>query len=271
MAHRNSHHLGLTGFGAAYLLTGDDKWLDPWRKMIDKVNAQGKKGDGGLMTYPHMYGDNGWYDYKPEKYRHGAEEIWYWSMRDADLARLSEGGWVGFLQGKNPNYPEQALRQDLETIRKKVASIKADTTTPDTRLADDSMRFNPATVANLVHLAFGGLHHGNRTLVLHTRVRYFDPAKRRPGLPADVAALVEKMTADETVLTLVNVSPIHTRRVIVQAGAYGEHQFTTATAGDATLTVNGRHLEVELAPGAGAQIKFGTKRYAHAPTLDWPW
>src|SRR5690349_20210737 len=124
-------------------------------------------------------------------------------MKDADLARLPEGGWVGFLHGKNPNYPEQALRQDLETIRKRMAGVKADTTTPDTRLADDPMGFNPAAAENLVHLALGGLHHGNRTLVLHTRVRYFDPAKRRPGLPADVAALVERMTGDETVLTLV--------------------------------------------------------------------
>jgi hypothetical protein len=255
----------------AYLLTGDDKWLDPWRKMIDKVNAQGKKTADGLMTYPHMYGDQGWYDFKPEKYKNGAEEIWWWSMKDSDLARLPSEGWVAFLQGKNPDYPEQMLRQDLETIRKKCAGMNADTTTPDRRLADDPMRLNPATVANLVRLAMGGLHQGNRTLTLHTRVRYFDPDQRRPGLPGDVAALVEKMAADETVLTLVNVSPVHARRVIVQAGAYGEHEFTTAAAGGATLAVNGRHLEVVLEPGTGTQIKLGTKRYAHTPTLALPW
>jgi hypothetical protein len=79
------------------------------------------------------------------------------------------------------------------------------------------------------------------------------------------------MTGDETVLTLVNVSPVHDRRVVVQAGAYGEHRFTTATAGSATLVVNGRHLEVALAPGAGSRIRLGTKRYAHPPTLAWPW
>jgi hypothetical protein len=270
MANRNNHHLGLTGFGVAYLLTGDDRWLDPWRKMIDKINAQGKKSDG-VMTYPHMYGDKGWYNFTPEKYRHGAEEIWYWSMRDADRERLPQDGWVGFLQGKNPSFPEQALRQDLETIRRKSAAIRADTTTPDTRLADDPMRFNPATVANLVRLAMGGLHHGNRTLVLHTRVRYFDPDARRPGLPRDVAALIEKMTGDETVLTLVNTSPIHSRRVVIQAGSYGEHQFTTATADATTLTVNGRYLEVVLDPGAGTQIKLGMKRYSQQPTLAWPW
>jgi hypothetical protein len=271
LAHRNNHYLGLAGFGNAYLLTGDDRWLDPWRKMIDAINAQGKKNASGQMTYPHMYGEKGWYDFTPQKYTHGAEEIWYWSMKDADRARLLRNGWVAFLQGSNPDFPEQALRQDLEAIRKKVAGMKADASTPDTRLADDSMRFNPATVANLIRLTMGGIHQGNRTLVLHARLRYFDPEARRPGLPADVAALVEKLTADETVLTLVNVSPLHARRLIVQAGAYGEHQFSTAIVGSDTITVNGPRLEVVLDPGSGAQIKLGTKRYARQPNLAWPW
>ena len=33
---------GLNGFGNAYLLTGDDRYLDAWRKQIDAVNAQAK-------------------------------------------------------------------------------------------------------------------------------------------------------------------------------------------------------------------------------------
>ena len=140
-----------------------------------------------------------------------------------------------------------------------------------TRLADDSMRLNPANMANLVRLTMGGIHLGNRTLVLHARLRYFDPESRRPGLPADVAALVERMTEDRTVVTLVNVSQVHRRKVIVQAGSYGEHEFTTATAGEKTLKVNGRHLEVTLEPGAGTRLELGTKRYSHPPTLAWPW
>jgi hypothetical protein len=154
--------------------------------MIDTVNAQGKVA-GDVTTYPHMYGDRGWCHFTPDRYRHGAEEIWYWSMTDADLRRLPDEGWVAFLRGRNPEFPERALRGDLEAIRKKVAGMRADATTPDTRLADDPMRLNPAAVANLVRLAMGGLHHGNRTLVLHARLRYFDPDRRRLGLPADVA------------------------------------------------------------------------------------
>jgi hypothetical protein len=271
LAHRNTHYLGLTGFGVAYLFTGDDRWIDPWRKMIDHINGQAKKGPTGAPTYPHMYGDKGWYDFKDAKYTHGAEEIWYWSMADADRARLPNGGWVAFLEGKNPNYPEQCFRADLDTVRKRAAGMRADKTTPDTRLADDPMKFNPAPVANLVRLATGGLHHGNRTLVMHSRVRYFDPAARRPGLPPDVAALVEGMTANETVLNVVNVSPLHARRVIVQAGAYGEHRFTTASADGAKVEVNGTRLELVLEPGAGARLVLGTKRYANPPTFELPW
>ncbi len=270
LAHRNNHHLGLHGFGNAYLLTGDDRWLDPWRTMIDRINAQGKPLDG-QMTYPHMYGEKGWYHFTPEKYSHGAQEIWYWSMKEGDLSRLPQEGWVAFLQGKNPDFPELALRQDLETIRKKVAAMRADASTPDTRLADDPMRFNPATVANLVRLTMGGLHHGNRTLVLHSRLRYFDPDRRRPGLPLDVAALVERLGDDRAVVTLVNLSPVHARRVIVQAGSYGEHRFTTATVDGQAFPVDGRHLEIALDPAAGARIELGMKRYVHQPTLAWPW
>lgn len=265
IAHRNTHYLGLAGFGNAYLLTGDDAWLQPWRTMIDKVNAQGKMQDG-TMVYPQMHGDKGWYHFTPAKYQHGAEDLWYWSMRAEDRKRVANG-WLDYLDGKNPTYPEQCFRADLETIRQRSAGMRADTTTPDTRLADDTMKYNPATVANMIRLATGGLHHGNRTLVLHARVRYFDPEQRRPGLPPDVAALVERMTADETVLTLVNVSPLHARRVTIQGGSYGEHQIVSAN----DVAVNGRRVEVALEPGAGTRLTLKMKRYAHVPTLATPW
>ncbi|MGH1559154.1 hypothetical protein ACRAWD_18630 [Caulobacter segnis] len=39
------------------------------------------------------------------------------------------------------------------------------------------------------------------------RLRWFDPERRRAGVPPDVAALVEKLSDDETVVTLVNTNP----------------------------------------------------------------
>ncbi len=270
LAHRNTHHLGLAGFGNAFLLTGDDRWLDPWRKMMDLVNAQAKMIDG-TKQYPQMFGDKGWYHFNSDKYKHGAEEIWYWSMKDADRDRLDEHPWVAFLLGKNPNYPEEMLRQDLARIQAKVKAIRDDASTPDTRLADDSMPNNPANLGNLVRLAMGGIHHGNRTLTLHTRVRYFDLEAREPGLPRDVAALVEQLQGERTVLRLVNVSPVHPRRLLIQAGAYGEHRFTQVNADGTTIDVNGKHLEVVLPAGTGIRLELGTQRYVHPPTLAWPW
>jgi hypothetical protein len=223
------------------------------------------------MAYPHMFGEKGPYQFTPEMYRHGALEIWYWSMKDSDLKRLPRDGWIAYLQGKNPNFPEAVLRQDLDTIRRKAAGMRLDASTPDTRLADDSLPYNPAAAGNLVRLAMGGIHHGNQNLVLHSRLRYFDPDLRRPGLPADVAALVEQLAEDRAVVTLVNISPVRARRVIVQAGSYGEHRFTTATAEGKALPVNGRHFEVSLDPGAGARVELGMERYVHQPTLGWPW
>jgi hypothetical protein len=269
-SHRNNHHLGLVGFGNAYLLTGDDRYLEPWRHMTELINAQGKQIDGRTV-YPHMYGDQGWYHFTPQKYSLGALKLWYWSMRPSDLARVPADGWVDFLQGKNADYPEQALRQDFEVLRRKVAGIRADTTTPDTRLSDDPLPLNPATVRTLVRLMLGGLFEARVAAPLHCRVRYFDPDRRRAGLPEDVAALVEKMTADATELTLVNVSPVRPRTVIVQAGGYGEHEWTDVRCNGRTTAINGNCFTVRLEPGAGARLVLGTKRYVRPPTMAQPW
>ncbi len=157
--HRNQHASGFVGFGNAYLLTGDDRYLDVWRRQIDAVNAQ-KKVIDGKTQYPRMYGDQGWYDFTPQKYEHGAFDIYYLSMRPEDRERLSGRGWLAFLEGQDPGYPERALRADFATIRGKVAGMRRDTTTRDTRLADDPMEFNPATVTTLIQLTLGGIYPG---------------------------------------------------------------------------------------------------------------
>ena len=101
----------------------------------------------------------------------------------------------------------------------RMASVRDDKTTPDTRLADDPLPFSPAVVTALVNLTTGGLYPGHLASPLHARVRYFDPATRRAGLPDGVAALVEKLSADATTLTLVNIDPLAPRTVVVQGGA----------------------------------------------------
>ena len=59
-----------------------------------------------------------------------------------------------------------------------------------------------------------------------TRLRYFDVERRRPGLPEGVAALVESLEAERTVVRLVNTSAFAVKKVLIQAGMFGEHRFT---------------------------------------------
>lgn len=291
IAHRNTHYLGLPGFMNAYLLTGDDRFLDPWRQQIRIINAQGKTIDG-KNQYPRMYGDDGWYAYSTAKYTTGIQEIAYLTQKEEDLARVPKSGWWSFLAGGNPGFPEQSLRADLGILRKKLLASRADRTTPDTRLADDPMKYNPATVTSLVQQMLGGLPTTKQGMVLHSRLRYFDPAQRRAGMPEGCAALVEKLEADSTTVTLINTDQLHSRIVTIQAGGYGEHEFTsgqlqplvkqlpaeTETAskrigdpGQNPFEINSRSITIQLEPGSGTRLVLGTRRYVNPPTLAFPW
>ena len=75
----------------------------------------------------------------------------------------------------------------------------------------------------LVQLTWGGpqvIYNGG---LQQARVRYYDAAARRPGLPPAVAALVSSIDPEATVLDLVNLDPESAHHVIVQAGAFAEH------------------------------------------------
>jgi len=270
MAHRPRVGRGLIGFGNAYLLTGDRRYIDVWTRMIDKVNANSKIIDGRTM-YPHMHGDEGWYDYTASPWAEGALDCYFWTCDSRDRARVARDGWVAFLEGQNPDFPERSLRADFESIRRKIADMRQDTTSPDTRLADDPMKYNPATVGTLRQLMMAGVDPGRGAAALHCRLRYFDPQRRRAGIPQDVAALVDKMTHDRVAVTLVNVSQLETRTVVVQTGAYAEHECLRVDAEGVQVPVQQPWFTVRLAPGAGARMVIHTKRYAHQPTLAFPW
>jgi hypothetical protein len=267
---RNTTHLALIGFSNAYLLTGDDRFLDVWRKQIATINAQSKPVDSRKL-YPHMYGDQGWHDFRPLPYSEGADQLWYWSMREDDLRIAPRTGWQAFLQGIAPDYPEKAFRAELRRLTEKIASMEHDTTSPDTRLADDPLDYNPAVVDELMRLVLGGLSPGNRGTVLHCRARYFDRQAKRAGLPPDVSALVEKLSADSTVLQLVNLNPTESRNVVVQSGGYAEHSCDSVTYGGREIPVGSPVFAVRLAPGCGGRLALRVRRYVNPPTLRLPW
>ncbi|MFC1525644.1 hypothetical protein ACFL6X_02415 [Candidatus Latescibacterota bacterium] len=264
------------GFSHGLLMTGKQSYVDTWRGVIEAVNANAKEVEGQTM-YPHMHGDEGWYDFRPTPFSSGALEVWYWSQSGQDRERVKDNGWVSYLAGDNPSYPERALESDLERLRTRMERMRADTSTPDTRLSDDMNSTNPATIENLNQLMLGGLPVGRSCHTLHCRLRYFDPARQRAGLPPDVGALVESMTDDSVTVSLVNLSPVDARTVVVQGGAYAEHRFRKVTVDDRSMEAtgagpsDGSAFSVRLEPGCGAQLRMGMQRYAHQPTFLFPW
>ena len=198
-------------------------------------------------------------------------EVYYWSMQRDDLKRLdTKNGWLGFLEGNNATYPEAALQADFSRVRTQMEKVRNDPTTPDTRLSDNPNPFNPATPGALVQLMTGGLtpRHG---CPLHARVRYFDPENGRSGMPEGVGALVEKLADNSMTLKLVNTDPVAARDVVVQGGAYAEHQFTAVTIDGQKTAINESSFGVHLAPGAGATLEIDMQRYCNGPTFSMPW
>ena len=264
------HSRASWGFANGLLLTGDMGYIDAWRTTLDGVNANAKVVDG-VMMYPRMHGDDGWYDFQPEPFGTGALHVYYWSMDPADRGRVPQDPWLDFLEGNNPGWPVQALEDRLEVVRDRVERLRADMSTPDTRLCDDMNGLNPAQTDVLTSLMLGGLEPGHCGYPLHARVRYFDPERRRPGLPEDVAALVETLSAGEATLSLVNLDQVRGHTVIVQGGAYGEHRVTGVTVDGRTTPVNRSSFSVRLAPGCGARLVVKADRYANQPTFAFPW
>jgi hypothetical protein len=283
-AHRNYQTRTPYAFANALLTTGERDYLQPWRGMYDKVNANAKT-ENGQTVYPHMFGrperithkegEPRWYEFRPRKWGYGAEEMYYWTLDRALLEYLPEKPrWFAYLDGEAPNYPTEALQRDMERVRRKMEELRADTRMPDTSLSDDMNHINPAVTDALIQLMLGGLPTGRQGYPLHCRLRYFDPERRRAGLPEDVGALVEKMDEESVTVTLVNLSPVEERTVIVQGGAYAEHQVTSVTAESAAgseVKVDHSHFTVRLAPGAGERLLIGMRRYVNAPTMAFPW
>jgi hypothetical protein len=276
---RNRVPRSITAFMGGVLLSGDMGYIDLWRRQTARIDDAARKVDG-VMSSPTMYGADGWYGWKPGRYRANGFEIWYMTQKPADRDGAGDDPWIAFLEGRNADYPVRALEADLARVADRVARRRKDETTPHTRLADWPIDINPASVKSLVQLMTGGLHIArppwSKTsppqggVPLHCRLRYFDPAARRAGVPQDVAALVHRLGDRETEVSLVNLGR-KARRVTVQGGAYAEHRIDGVTLDGRTLAVDGRDFTLRLEPGCGARLTLAMTRYANRPTLAFPW
>jgi hypothetical protein len=269
-------------FGQAAMLGRNMAYIDPVRRQVDNIFAAARTENGEVLV-PHYYGESGgkvgWYGYRQgEFFPTGALgnlsettiELYLWSLNPADVKRIlpnppdrrSVQGWIEFLQGRRPNYPLEAMQQERQDAARSAE-----------RMLKTTSGYGPSPVAfeSLANLTLGAANLYGSGDVLRSQVRYFDPERRRAGLAQDVAALVEKIEPDSVTLTLINTSTSASRRLIVQMGAYGEHQAISVRMRDRTIPIGAPHFEIQLAPGAGEQIVIATRRLVNDPTLRFPW
>lgn len=267
----------------------------------------------------------GWFEFQPIEPCFPMH-LWYMSMEEKDRSYLKklrnhakpdwdhiqflrmkdQGGheyaWAHYLEGEYSNYPVEILKFNLAQAYQRVDIMRMDTEDPS-QYRDDYLQIrNPITLEGLLQLTLGApspLYNGG---LLMARLRYYDVDAKRPGLPLDVAALVETLEENRTVVTLLNLHPTQQRRIIIQGGAFGEHRFTTvcyskrvlregdgsSLSGSTTMEkmpsslasplgtfqseeVNGKWLLVELEPGCQTTLELGMERFALDPSYEEPW
>jgi hypothetical protein len=277
-----------TADGGVYFLNkfGDKGWYEearfPAHYSARNAAFEGLFADLYLRTFSdedlkRLY-DAAW----PKPAERRAAPTWKFEYEDGHYDAGNEVLWIDYLTGNFPGYPDKALREAFQRIRLGVSFIENDTTTPDTRRADtphgkgarkDYQLPNAvigAVTGSLINLTMGGTQPLWSGGLLHAQLRYFDPAAQRPGLPQDVAALVTKITRGTVHVTVVNVNQTDAREVIIQTGAYAEHQCERVETDGKSLPVNLPYFQLRLAPGAGADLVIHRRLMANKPTLSLP-
>ena len=253
-------------FGIGVMLTGDPGFVEPLRRQVANLYAA-KRTEGGRVLLPRKHGDDGFYGYTPGQHLDVQRDVYLFTFDRSDLEGLAHDPWIRYLDGDNPDYPTQALQADLSAIRARLDAMRIDDSIDYERPSDYTQRFNPAVTNSLLELALGANPPGRAGNILHARLFYYDPARKRPGLPEQVAALVDAITPSSVRVHLVNLDPIRARSLVVQAGAYGEHRFTDVRTGDASVRVGGDRFEVLLEPGAGGILEIGMALFANQPAF----
>lgn len=183
----------------------------------------------------------------------------------------NEAPHLCWLAGDFPEWPDAAVR----ATQRQVATASERLRSADYEHAWRSQTVlaqNPVHAGVLGQMAAGAPFQSYNGGLWIARLRYFDPVRRRPGLPHGVAALVEQLSADGTVVQLANAGSDNDREVIIQGGAYGEHGFTGVRVdGGATIPLTGNRFAVRLTAGSTTRLEIDTTPYSRAPSYELPW
>ena len=304
------HSLGVAS-ECAHLLTGDDSYLDLLRSQIKVLLDNSITDDNGQLLVPNRATPDGWVHAHVEEDKWDATSstnlrlyelahLYHASMSQEDydlILRVREGDkmrdWneedlgparaehdseysrFQYYDGKNPDWPEKTLSLQYQRALENYHTMENDDRTVPEILRDNQEPRNAVFTKILTHVMFGSpqyLYHGG---MLRATVRYFDPNRMRPGLPPDVAVLVDELRADGVGVQLVNTNRNEPRRVIIQSGAFGEHTFTTVTTqtgdGVQATEVNGKYFTVDLPPATSIRIDAGLNRFSNKPSYAFPW
>ncbi len=198
--------------------------------------------------------------------------------------------WYEFITGNLPAYPDEVLSANKRLLEQQLARLRSDHGDP--RVWDtveqinnfpDSLsmqvdgyaihawqEFNPLYFESLVQLQWGAPMHISHGGFQFASVRYFNPETKSPGLPRGVSALVSHIDQTGISLTLANVGSELTR-VILQAGAFGEHTFVSAfqTQGQ-EIAVDGPWCEIEVPGESSVSLNLKFARHSRMPSYATP-
>jgi len=204
--------------------------------------------------------------------------------------------WFQFVQGHLPNYPVDILQANLELIKIQLRKMRSNTGNPrnwdsyDPATADEVVgldlrvpgynihawqEFNPVYFEGLGQMVFGGPMHISHGGLQHGKVRFFDGKLQRPGLPPDVAVIVDGMDATTLSMQVANIGA-DSQELFIQAGTFAEHRFESVviTGADGTaseMVIGDKWFALDLVGGAVASLKFVISRYVNDPSYETPW
>ena len=293
----------------ALLLSGNFEYLDILRSQLLVLLENSETRNDGQLLAPTRYSPDGWHDrskppytwphpmrmLEPAHLYHASMSLEDYKMIAAIRTGEVERDWnevpsVGeknsgetelarfqYYDGMMPDWPEKVLAAEYQLATDAHEAVYSESRDVDALIAENVSPRNPVFTKGLTQVTLGAPQSVYNGGLLRATVRYFDDKRARPGLPRDVAALVDRLGPDIVGVQLVNLSVSETQSLIVQAGAFGEHQFTEVTFEEddsgavKTARVDGKHFRVTLPPSTALRFQSGLRRFVNDPSYTFPW
>jgi hypothetical protein len=283
-----------------------EHWIGIWRALGAERRA---------FVVPYRYGDSGWFDYQPMSMVYPTA-VWALSTDPQDWERLErirqactydwsmvssfrnkedcghEEPWLRYLAGANHRYPEAILSAGYEQVCRRLELIRRDQADLTKVSIHHWQQLNPVVTEALIQLTLGApqiIYNGG---LLFAPLRYYDLGRHRPGLPQDVAALVQHVEARRVALRLANLNPLASRDMLIQAGSFAEHRFAAARFStrasdypgknaaystpelrtEATeLPIGDKVVHIHLPPSTEIALELEMERFVNQASYALPW